>query len=206
MSLQNLLEWKKETTSSYRDLVENNHKFLADQLDFHFLHDGFVDAMHQNQDCVEIYGNLEDLQKEDFDNLPTSQGIYFCCRRPDYYYGNSEIWYIGKANNLRQRWKNHHKMPVLKSIRFVSIYFLPIPNVSERQLYEIERKYINLFAPVFNDVSPAINNDYPERLSEYQQGFKDGCEKTRQSASDYYSQEIAKLHAQNLEFRQRLGL
>lgn len=205
MSLQNLLEWKKETTESYQELVKYDHKFLADHLEFHHLHDGFIHAMHLNQDCVQIWGD-QNFHPEDIDEFPSSQGIYFCCRRTDEYFGRSEIWYIGKANNFRQRWKNHHKIPALKSIRFVSIYFLPIPNVSERELCEIERKYINLFAPVFNDVSPVANDDYPERLSEYQQGFKDGCEKTRQSASDYYSQEIAKLHAQNLELRQRLGL
>lgn len=205
MSLQDVLNWDKSKTDSYQDLVKHGHKFIADGLDSHYLHNGFVRYLNQNQDCVHSYYS-PDFHPYDLDHFPTSQGIYFCCRRADDFYGQYEIWYIGKANDFRQRWKNHHKIPALRSIGFIGIYFLPIPNATEQELYQIERKYINLFTPVFNDVSPSINDNYPERLSEYQQGFKDGCEKTRQSASDYYSQEIAKLHAQNLELRQKLGL
>ncbi|WP_375494649.1 GIY-YIG nuclease family protein [uncultured Nostoc sp.] len=44
--------------------------------------------------------------------LPASPGIYFAIS------SNDEILYIGRSNNLRNRWKSHHRAVQLKSRSF----------------------------------------------------------------------------------------
>ena len=187
------INWTPEKSPKYQEYKKYN---LPPQC----FHSDFIKGLEYTDDWKNGMGLLLD----ETDMIEKNwQGVYFCCREVHHFFPElSEIWYIGKSSNLRERWKNHHKAKALQSIGFVSLYFLRLDGWSDSDIAKIERKYIDLFKPVFNDVTPTLN----DHTSNYDQGFKDGCEKTRQSASNYYLQEIAKLHAQNLELRQRLGL
>ena len=155
MSLDTLLKWDKTQSEDYQEMVKYGHESIAEQLDGHFLHNGFVTTMHLNQEHVQIWSDCLD---ENLPFLPTLQGIYFCCRNNNFCSGKSEIWYIGKARNFRERWKNHHKLNALKALKFVSLYLLPLPDITNYELCRIEREYINLFQPVFNDTSSPERN------------------------------------------------
>jgi hypothetical protein len=81
-----------------------------------------------------------------FNAFPESRGIYFCTR-------NSEVWYVGKANNFRSRWRNHHKLEALKTIKDVVIYFQEIDKFSSEEIHKAEQEYIEMLQPVFNNTS-----------------------------------------------------
>ena len=184
------VNWTLEKSPKYQEL---KHYEIRPQC---FHHD-FI----QNLKYVADWQNGMDILLEETDMLEEWQGIYFCCREIHCFFPEmAEIWYIGKSSNFRQRWKNHHKSQALKSIKFISIYFLRLKGWTESDISKLERRYIDLFKPVFNDATPVLNTKEAD-LSSYQQGFKDGCEKARQAASDYYSQEIAKLHAKIVELQ-----
>jgi hypothetical protein len=54
---------------------------------------------------------VEFLKKE---RLPESAGIYFVID------GERKIWYVGKAQNLKARWKGHHRADQFQKIRLKS--------------------------------------------------------------------------------------
>lgn len=88
---------------------------------------------------------------ESFSEFPTNQGIYFCSR--NCISSSKEIWYVGKAGNFRNRWKNHHKLQALKAIQEVVVYCLPFDEYSREEIDQAERAYIQMLRPVFNDTS-----------------------------------------------------
>ena len=188
-----ILNWTMEKSEDY---VETKKRGLCipTEVNPQWFHEDFIHLMR---------GSLENYPVEQRNEFPDTQGIYFCCRSGRRYHPE-EIWYIGKAKNFRQRWRDHHKLDSLKAIRFVEVFFLELEDWRDADICEFERKYIDMFRPVFNDVSVSIDGQGKE--VGYKQGFADGCERTRKSTTDYYLQELAKLHTQNLELRQRLGL
>lgn len=78
--------------------------------------------------------------------FPESGGIYFCVR-------DSEVWYIGKANNFQSRWRNHHKLEALKTIKGIVIFFMPVYRFSDAEIHKAEQEYIQMLQPVFNNTS-----------------------------------------------------
>jgi hypothetical protein len=185
------VNWTPEKSPKYQEFKRYGH--IPPQC----FHSDFIKGL----EYIEDWQNGMGILLEETDMLKEWQGIYFCCREVNHFFPElSEIWYIGKSLNFRQRWRNHHKFQALKSIKFISIYFLRLEGWSESDISKLERRYIDLFKPVFNDATPVLNTKEVD-LPTYQQGFKDGCEKARQAASDYYSQEIAKLHAKIVELQ-----
>ena len=102
-------------------------------------------------DFIEMI-NHSDFQKIHLDSIssfavfPESRGIYFCTR-------NSEVWYVGKAGNFRSRWRNHHKLEALRTIKNVVIYFQSIQGFSSEEIHKAEQEYIEMLQPVFNNTS-----------------------------------------------------
>jgi hypothetical protein len=88
---------------------------------------------------------------DSFSEFPTNQGIYFCVRKIIFF--PPEIWYIGKAGNFRNRWKNHHKLEALRAIQDVIVYCLPLDDYSKDQIDYAEKAYIKMLTPVFNNTS-----------------------------------------------------
>lgn len=83
-------------------------------------------------------------------DMPTTGGIYFCKRST--FCSWDEFWYVGKALNFRERWQKHHKLATLMAIQDVYVCCLPI-EASKEEISRLERIYINMLAPVFNDNS-----------------------------------------------------
>jgi hypothetical protein len=132
-------------SSEYKKLLkEAGFKFCGNEV--HYFHPQFV-ALLDNQ-CETIYLDYLDS----FEEFPTSQGIYFCVRLTAFL-GHSEVWYVGKAGNFRNRWKSHHKFEALKAIQDVAIFCLPLDGHSKDEISCAERIYIEMLKPVFNDTS-----------------------------------------------------
>jgi len=134
------------------------------------------------------------------DCIPEGKGIYFCCRGVAY--SNHEVWYVGKTNNFIRRWVDHHKYEALKALRDVQIYFLSLDDYLDTAIDEAEKNYIAMLTPVFNGTSKPDRHLRQEKVSEdvfysqYTKGFDDGYLRGSQDISDYYSQEIMRLHSE----------
>ena len=74
--------------------------------------------------------------------LPETAAIYFAIDSLD------EIQYIGRSQNLRQRWASHHRQFQLQAIDSVRIAWLQCDDVS--LLAEIEAALIEWFEPPLN--------------------------------------------------------
>lgn len=125
--------------------------------------------------------------------LPNHPAIYFCCEAINI--EPFELWYIGKTQNLNARWKNHHKFNPLKAVGVDEIRYQDLSGLSDADINILERLYITMYFPRFNDrqIIGFSPNDVIQ--SYYQQGFNDGYEKAAQDAIDYYSKEINALHS-----------
>lgn len=75
------------------------------------------------------------------------------------------------------------------------IRYQELADLSDADIDTLERLYITMYFPRFNDrqIIGFSANDVTQSL--YQQGFDDGYEKAVQDASDYYSREINALHS-----------
>ncbi len=77
--------------------------------------------------------------------LPDYSGIYYVLDE------NNNVWYIGKAKNIRQRWqgKAHHRIYQLEAQKrkHFTIYY---EQVSETQLDNIEKQRIEKYHPHLN--------------------------------------------------------
>lgn len=111
----------------------------------HCFHPQFVSLIDAY--CESIYLDYLDS----FEEFPESQGIYFCVRLT--VFKDPEVWYVGKAGNFRNRWKNHHKFEALKAIQDVVVFCLPLDGYSKDEIATAERIYIEMLKPVFNDTS-----------------------------------------------------
>ena len=126
---------------------------------------------------------------EDKSQLPKYSGIYFLC-------ANNRILYIGKARDIRQRWKFHDRNQEAKiisqsgsDVRIRYLGMSPLNPLDDKPLLDVERQMIRAFNPVFNgspQITPektvipgkATNNllllntpkkdeDYKQRLSDW---------------------------------------
>lgn len=77
------------------------------------------------------------------DALPHCQGIYFAL-------AHGQVLYIGKARNIRNRWRNHHRFGDLQMVEGVSIAWLSFEG-SPAKLHSLERELIELHLPVLNN-------------------------------------------------------
>lgn len=140
-----------------------------------------------------IYGLDSKSFTYELRDLPSSPAIYFCCQSM-----SSEpfdLWYIGKTQNLNTRWKNHHKHNALKAVGVDEIRYQDITGLSDADIDTLERLYITIYFPRFNDRQIVGFSPNDVSQSRYQQGFNDGYEKAAQDAIDYYSKEINTLHS-----------
>lgn len=85
--------------------------------------------------------------------LPTEPGVYYL---------RQFLWikYIGKAQNLRQRWRSHHHMQRLQQMSWLRLHYrtLPLEQISLVEAVEISR-----FKPSLNQVQPNIARLRAER-------------------------------------------
>jgi hypothetical protein len=125
--------------------------------------------------------------------LPSFPAIYFCCEAINM--EPFELWYIGKTQNLNARWKNHHKFNPLKAVGVDEIRYQNVSDLSDADINILERLYITMYFPKFNDRQIVGFNPNDVTQSHYHQGFNDGYEKAVQDAQDYYSKEINALHS-----------
>lgn len=89
--------------------------------------------------------------------LPPSPGLYFVLEHTP----NRQIIYIGKANNLQQRWRNHHRTKDLLMLEAVGVeltlaYTPGVVSYSESMLYADESFLIQKFKPLLNGWSTPI--------------------------------------------------
>lgn len=140
-----------------------------------------------------IYGLDSQMFPSGLRELPSIPAIYFCCQ------GLSEepfeLWYIGKTNNLNSRWKNHHKFNALKAVGVNQILYQDVTGLSDSEISILERLYITMYFPRFNDRQTNGFSFNETSQSLYRQGFSDGYEKATQDAIDYFSKEINALHS-----------
>lgn len=118
--------------------------------ELHLFHPTFRKLLEKDKNIFDSPIYLD--YTESFSHFPVTQGIYFCIRAVEY--SNAcEIWYIGKALNFQNRWRNHHKFQALRAIKGVFVYFLQLEDYSKEQINRMERIYIEMLCPVFNDTS-----------------------------------------------------
>jgi|GEM_PF-138969 len=75
-------------------------------------------------------------------SLPTSRGIYFVI--DDSY----KVLYVGKSENIRRRWYDHHRMPDLEGRGFHVAYMVVGADVD---LLALERSLIKAYKPDLNE-------------------------------------------------------
>ena len=152
----------------------------------------WIDALYGTSNPT-IYGLDLEVFPSGLRDLPSSPAIYFCCQ--GFSEEPFELWYIGKTNNLNSRWKNHHKFNPLKAVGVNQILYQDVTDLSDSEINILERLYITMYFPRFNDHQ--INGFSFNEASQsfYKQGFNDGYEKAAQDAINYYSKEINALHS-----------
>jgi excinuclease ABC subunit C len=86
------------------------------------------------------------IKKDNLDLLPKEAGVYIFCGK------KGEILYIGKANNLKERVKNHFNQPNYKDNLFINevekIGYIPLS--SEVEALILESQLIKKLQPKFN--------------------------------------------------------
>ena len=83
---------------------------------------------------------LPSVELLDKEKLPTTAGIYFAVD------GNNQIWYIGKAQNIKNRWANHHRYDQLTKINkknLIKLKWYECEN-NEDVLTKLENYFINI--------------------------------------------------------------
>jgi excinuclease UvrABC nuclease subunit len=88
--------------------------------------------------------NLDSLLLIKKGNLPTCPAVYFVLSQ------KKEILYIGRADNLRNRWQNHHRFAQVNRSG-TQIVWMEVADKSD--LPEIERNLISVFKPLLNGTS-----------------------------------------------------
>ena len=83
--------------------------------------------------------------------LPDSPGIYFVLGT------DNQVFYVGRAQSLRQRWSQHHRLAEFLSIAEGKIAWLPV--AAFEQLHALECAYIALYAPPYNMATPQRSPD-----------------------------------------------
>lgn len=143
-------------------------------------------------------------------NIVTSQGIYFVFR----HFGFEDIdgdhafecVYIGKTNNLLNRFSQHHKKAAFIKLRCSICYFVQYsPDFyTEFDLLWAERQYINLLKPILNDCSASYlsngnSEDAKNKIADdyrlvyeqgYKQGVKDGFASAKNQVIDWFDSNL----------------
>ncbi len=83
------------------------------------------------------------------DCLPEDAGVYIVFDR------KHTVMYVGRSENIRSRWLNHHLCLDLERIGSVSVAWIKVDGNLER--YVVEAILINWFKPSFNK-SPGVIN------------------------------------------------
>ncbi|MBE9016937.1 GIY-YIG nuclease family protein [Chroococcidiopsidales cyanobacterium LEGE 13417] len=100
---------------------------------------------------------VEFLKKE---RLPESAGIYFVID------GERKIWYVGKAQNLKARWKGHHRADQLQKIHKknpLKIFWHSCDR-GETILAQLETFFIEKYYPVLNQTKVEIKRITPAEI------------------------------------------
>jgi hypothetical protein len=95
---------------------------------------------------------LESIPIHRKDRLPSCAGVYFAI-------AHGQILYIGKSQNIRRRWGNHHRLGDLQSIDGVSLAWVTFSG-SSSELHLMEQRFIKAYLPVLNN-GPVF---YPQRV------------------------------------------
>ncbi len=139
------------------------------------------------------------------------QGVYFCVRAIASYNAKlaafsegardngtldamsnvQEIVYIGKANDLKSRFAQHHKMALLRRLNVTAVYFIEYnPDVySELECLWAEREYIKLLRPILNDNSIDLDCSKEEDIK-LKESFNKGYAAATTKLMKYFDSEI----------------
>lgn len=110
---------------------------------------GMVNKMYQ-PDYIPLYVkntyplSMSGVSIIDIDTLPSVAAIYFVVS------GITGLLYIGRARNLHDRWKTHHRFDQLTRYRYVNIAWISFPNLESDHLIDLEAAYIKQFRPPLN--------------------------------------------------------
>lgn len=137
--------------NEYQNLIARNKQqgFLFSGNEIHYFHREFINLLEESINLEDNIIMLDHIQS--FSDFPSGKGIYFCARWT--HPSNKEIWYVGKTQNFRSRWRNHHKYQALRTIQEVIVYCLPLDNYSDNQISKAEQIYIDMLKPIFNNTS-----------------------------------------------------
>lgn len=86
------------------------------------------------------------------DTLPSIPAIYFAISN------KTGLLYIGRARNLNERWRTHHRFPQLEKYGDVIIAWITSPQLTDEDLSDLESAYIREFIPPLNQ-SP-VKDDF----------------------------------------------
>lgn len=106
---------------------------------------------------------LDRLSGIDFpklEQLPETAGIYFVVD------DNKNIWYIGKAQNIKARWIGHHRYAQLNRLNqknHIKILWYRSEN-DENILTELEKHFINTYHPILNKTKVEVRQITPAEL------------------------------------------
>ena len=119
-----------------------------------------------NISADDFIGSVNPYDEDDLiDGWKKNQGIYFCLRNTpiDASEYHNEVVYVGKANNLLQRFSQHHKKKSLEFLGCDRIIFLTYnpEYYTESDVLWAERQYIDMLKPVLNDRNDAPLFDAP---------------------------------------------
>ncbi|MFN5514356.1 MAG: GIY-YIG nuclease family protein [Cyanobacteriota bacterium] len=102
--------------------------------------------------------NLPYVNFSDLKNLPTCSGIYFVLD------SNHIFYYIGKAENIQKRWKNHHRKDQIENIHVkypVKVFWL-VWNLDD--LDNAEKYFINCYKPLLNNTKVELPKIIPSEI------------------------------------------
>ncbi len=85
---------------------------------------------------------LPSVRLDALGKLPEIAAIYFVLNDKE------EVLYIGKTENIKQRWNSHDKKELLERTRNTRITYFPVASVE--RLNEIETTLIEWFKPEYN--------------------------------------------------------
>lgn len=94
------------------------------------------------------------------DQLPETAGIYFAIDK------DQKIWYIGRAQNLRNRWLGHHRYEQLKKINKksnIKLLWYSCEN-NENTLTQLENYFIDTYHPVLNSTKVEAKRITPAEI------------------------------------------
>lgn len=105
--------------------------------------------------------NLPAVSLRETDKLPTVAGIYFAIDSRD------RLWYIGKAQNINQRWKNHHRYHQLEKINRKTSIILKWYEChnDENILTQLENYFIEAYHPELNQTKVELRQIAPGEIS-----------------------------------------